>query len=135
MSLFPNSRVIEVTRYPPGAPQAGQPMTVAFELDGMRVTALNAGPMFKFTEAVSMWVDCQDQAEVDRLWEALIADGGTPGRCGWLKDRWGLSWQIVPKRLVELMKDRDPGRAGRAAQAMMQMSKIDIAALEAAAVG
>lgn len=108
---------------------------VEFTLAGQRFTGLNGGPLFSFTEAVSFQIACEDQAEVDRLWDALCADGGAPGPCGWLKDRFGLSWQIVPKRLHELIKDADPERARRGMSAMMKMSKIDIAGLDAAADG
>lgn len=106
-------------------------MTVEFELDGQRFTALNGGPHFKFNEAVSLTVDCADQAEVDRYWAAL-SDGGEEGPCGWLKDRWGLSWQINPRRLGELMGDPDPRRAKAAMDAMLQQKKIVIAEIEAA---
>ena len=133
VEIFPGSRITEVARYPEGAPQAGTALTVSFVLDGLEVTALNGGPQYQFTEAFSMQVSVPDQAETDRVWDALIADGGEPGRCGWLKDRWGLSWQVVPTALSELLSDPDPGRAGRAMQAMMSMDKIDVAALHAAA--
>jgi predicted 3-demethylubiquinone-9 3-methyltransferase (glyoxalase superfamily) len=96
---------------------------------------MNAGPEFKFTEAISNMVDCEDQAEVDRYWSALTAEGGEESMCGWLKDRWGLSWQIVPKVMNQLLGDPDPGRAGRAMQAMLSMQKLDIAVLQAAADG
>jgi predicted 3-demethylubiquinone-9 3-methyltransferase (glyoxalase superfamily) len=129
VSLLPDSRILSVD----GMGGEGGTTVVGFELAGVEYLAMNAGPMFPFTEAASIMVLCDDQAEVDRLWEALIADGGAPSQCGWLKDRWGLSWQITPKRLLELQRDPDPGRAGRANAAMMTMGKIDIAALEAAA--
>lgn len=133
-SLFPNSKILSVTRYPPGSmgDMEGKVMTVEFELAGQKITGLNGGPEFKFTEAVSFAVDCEDQAEVDRYWDGLIAGGGSPSQCGWLKDRFGLSWQITPKALTRLMKDPDPAKAQRVMQAMLQMSKIDVAALEAA---
>lgn len=134
VSLLPNSRIVSVERM--GAddadPSAGT-VVVTFELDGIEYQAMNAGPLFPFTEAISISVLCDDQAEVDRLWDALTADGGEPSRCGWLKDRWGLSWQIVPRALIELQRDPDPARARRANDAMLQMGKIDIAALYAAA--
>ena len=134
VSLLPNSRIVRVERM--GAddadPSAGT-VVVTFELDGIEYQAMNAGPLFPFTEAISISVLCDDQAEVDRLWDALTADGGEPSRCGWLKDRWGLSWQIVPRALIELQRDPDPARARRANDAMLQMGKIDIAALYAAA--
>ena len=112
---------------------AGTAMSVSFVLDGVEVQALNGGPAFPFTEAFSFFVSVPDQAEVDRVWDALTADGGEPGRCGWLKDRWGLSWQVVPEALPQLLSDPDPGRASRAMNAMLAMDKIDVAALHAAA--
>ena len=108
---------------------------MAFTLGGRPFLALNGGPQFRFTEAVSFQIACEDQGEVDRLWAALTADGGTEGPCGWLKDRWGLSWQIVPTRLPQLLGDPDPDRARRAMEAMLKMHKLDIAALERAADG
>jgi predicted 3-demethylubiquinone-9 3-methyltransferase (glyoxalase superfamily) len=135
-SLFPNSRITDVSRYGdagPGAP--GSVMTVTFELDGQQFTALNGGPEFKFTEAISLSVDCASQEEVDELWDKLTADGGEESQCGWLKDKYGLSWQIVPRRLPELLTDPDPARASRAMQAMFGMKKIDVKALEDAANG
>jgi len=107
-------------------------MTVNFELADQQFIALNGGPMFKFTEAISLMVNCESQAEVDDLWTKLLANGGEPSQCGWLKDRYWLSWQITPIRLLELIQDPDPATAGRVMQAMMQMGKIDIAALERA---
>ena len=115
--------------------EGGPALTVAFTLDGEDFVGLNGGPVHAFTEAVSFVIDCETQEEVDHYWEALTADGGQPGDCGWLKDRFGLSWQVVPRRLPELLTDPDPTRARRAMQAMMQMHKIDIAVLEAAANG
>lgn len=136
-SLIPNSRVLETRRHPDGAPgvEPGQVMGVSFELDGLPVEALNAGPQFRFTEAFSFHVAVDTQEEVDRLWDGLLADGGSPSQCGWLKDRFGLSWQIVPRALEELLQDRDPARAARAMQAMLTMQKLDVAALRAAADG
>jgi len=135
VSIFPNSKMGAVSRYGEGGPgPAGTAMTVSFELDGLPVTALNGGPMYKFTEAMSFSVDCEDQAEVDRYWSRLT-DGGEEGPCGWLKDRYGFSWQIVPKALPRLLTDPDRGRAGRAMQAMMKMKKLIVADLEAAAAG
>jgi len=132
-SVFPNSRITEVSRYGSAGPRPeGMVMTVAFELDGRSFVALNGGPEFAFTEAVSFQVSCADQAEVDRLWSAL-SEGGEEGPCGWLKDRFGLSWQIVPTVLPELLDDPDPGRSQRAMAAMLTMGKIDIAALHRAA--
>jgi predicted 3-demethylubiquinone-9 3-methyltransferase (glyoxalase superfamily) len=132
-SIFPNSRITEVTRYGSAGPrEAGSVMTVAFELDGQRFVALNGGPDFSFTEAVSFVVDCETQAEVDEYWSKL-SDGGEEGPCGWLKDRFGLSWQIVPARLMELLTDPDQERAQRAMAAMLTMGKIQVDELEQAA--
>lgn len=136
VSLIPDSRIVRVHRAPAETPSgpAGMALTVEFILGDRAYLALNGGPMYHFTEAISLQVSCVDQAEVDRLWDALT-DGGEPGQCGWLKDRWGLSWQIVPARLPQLLGDPDRGRAGRAMQAMLTMRKLDIAALERAADG
>jgi predicted 3-demethylubiquinone-9 3-methyltransferase (glyoxalase superfamily) len=135
VAIFPGSRITDVSRYGVDAPRpAGTVLTVAFELDGQRYLALNGGPEFRFTEAISLVVNCADQDEVDHYWAALV-DGGEPGQCGWLKDRYGLSWQIVPDGMGEVMGDPDPARAGRAMQAMLGMHKLDIAALRAAAAG
>ncbi len=134
-SLFPNSRITEVSHYGPDQPMPeGTVLTVAFVLDGVEFTALNGGPMYTFTEAVSFQIECADQDEVDRYWAALT-DGGEPGPCGWLKDRFGVSWQVVPRALSELLRDPDQQRGQRAFQAMMGMSKIDVATLYAAAGG
>jgi predicted 3-demethylubiquinone-9 3-methyltransferase (glyoxalase superfamily) len=134
VSLFPNSRMGTISRYGEAGPgPAGSAMTVSFELDGLPVTALNGGPTYAFTEALSFSVACEDQAEVDRYWTALTANGGQEGPCAWLKDRWGFSWQIVPKALPELLTDPDRARAYRAMQAMLKMKKIDIATLREAA--
>jgi predicted 3-demethylubiquinone-9 3-methyltransferase (glyoxalase superfamily) len=136
VSLFKNSSIGQISRYGEAGPgPKGQVMVIAFELDGLKFTALNGGPIYKFTEAISLQVDCADQAEIDRLWEQLTADGGEPGRCGWLKDRFGLSWQIVPASMGDLIGGDDPAKASRAVQAMMQMGKLDIAALEMAREG
>lgn len=133
VSILPDSRITDVSRYGDGAPRpAGTVLTVAFELDGQAYLALNGGPEFRFTEAISLVVNCADQDEVDHYWAALV-DGGEPGQCGWLKDRYGLSWQIVPDGMGEVMGDPDPARAGRVMQAMLGMQKLDIAALRAAA--
>lgn len=134
-SVFKNAKRGSVTRYPPGSPDgmAGKVMTAEFDLEGMHVTALNAGPHFKFNEAISLFVDCADQAEVDDYWQKLTANGGEESQCGWLKDKFGLSWQIVPRRLTELMSDPDKAKAGRVTQAMLQMKKIVVADLEKAA--
>jgi predicted 3-demethylubiquinone-9 3-methyltransferase (glyoxalase superfamily) len=134
-SIFKNSRIIEISRYGEAGPKpAGTVLTVVFELDGQRITALNGGPEFTFDEAVSFQVDCVDQAEVDYFWERLT-DGGQESMCGWLKDRFGFSWQIVPRRMMELLGDPDPDRAQRAMAAMLQMRKLDVSELERAAAG
>jgi predicted 3-demethylubiquinone-9 3-methyltransferase (glyoxalase superfamily) len=134
VSLLPDSRIDRVVRSPADTPSgpAGMVLAVEFTLAGNKFSGLNGGPQFPFTEAVSFQIACEDQAEVDRLWGAL-SDGGSPGQCGWLKDRWGLSWQIVPKRLFQLLSDADPNRSRRAMQAMLKMRKLDIAELERAA--
>jgi len=133
-ALIPHSEVISIDRYPDEVPgMGGKVMHAHFRLSGREYYAMDAGPQFPFTEAVSLFVSCGDQAEVDRYWDALTADGGQEQPCAWLKDRWGLSWQIVPDRLVELIRDPDPDRSHRAVQAMFTMTKIDIAAIEAAA--
>jgi predicted 3-demethylubiquinone-9 3-methyltransferase (glyoxalase superfamily) len=137
VSLLPDSHVGTVSRSPADNPStpAGAVLVVEFTLAGQHFTGLNGGPQFKFTEAISFVIDCEDQAEVDRLWEALTANGGSPDRCGWLKDRFGLSWQIVPRQLREFLGDPDRARAGRAMEAMLEMGKIDIAALRRAFEG
>ena len=133
VSVFPNSKVTKVLYYGEAGPRpAGTVLTVDFVLDGQEYTAINGGPDFTFDEAVSFLVDCADQEEVDYYW-AKLCEGGEEGPCGWLKDRYGLSWQVCPTVLVELLDDPDTGRAQRAMQAMLGMKKIDIAALEAAA--
>lgn len=136
VTLLPDSRIDRVFHSPAETPSgpAGMVLTVEFTLAGMPYVGLNGGPQFKFNEAVSFQIHCETQAEVDRLWAAL-KDGGQEIACGWIKDRWGLCWQIVPIRLEELIKDPDPQRARRAMEAMMNMVKIDIAALERAADG
>ena len=135
VSLLPNSRIDRVMRSPADNPStpAGAVLTVEFTLAGQPFEGLNGGPQFPFTEAVSFSIDCDSQAEVDRLWDTLTRDGGSPGPCGWVKDRFGLSWQIVPRTLTELMSSSDREAAGRAMQAMLKMSKIDIAAIKRAA--
>jgi len=134
IDVFGGGRVLSVARYPEGAPgPAGSVMSVEFEITGQRFIGINGGPQFPFTEAVSFQVDCADQAEVDRYWDRLIGDGGEESQCGWLKDRYGLSWQIVPVGMDELFADPDPARAQRAVQAMLGMTKLDVAALRAAA--
>lgn len=133
VSIFKDSRILHVSRYGKNAPMPeGTVMVVIFQLDGEELMALNGGPKFKFTEAISLNVKCETQAEVDELWERLSA-GGSKGQCGWLKDRFGLSWQIVPTALPKLMTECTPEQQQRVMQAMMQMTKIDIAQLQAAA--
>ena len=132
--MFPNSRIVDVQHYGEAGPRpAGSVMTVAFELEGQRFVALNGGPDFTFNEAISFEVECGDQDEVDGYWSALTEGGGQPGPCGWLKDKFGVSWQIVPRRLTELLADSDRAKAQRVMAAMLQMGKIDIAELEQAA--
>lgn len=136
VSLLPDSRIDKVMRSPADNPSTpkGAVLVVDFTLAGQQFIGLNGGPQFRFTEAVSFSVNCDDQAEVDILWDRLTEEG-SPGQCGWLKDRYGVSWQIVPKVLVELLSDPDRERAGRAMQAMMQMTKIDIDGLTRASEG
>ena len=134
VSVIPDSRITDVSHYGPDQPgQEGSVLTVAFELAGRPFTALNGGPAFKFTEAISLQVNAVDQGEVDRYTELLTAGGGEIGPCGWVKDRFGLSWQVVPEALIELIGDPDPLRANGAMQAMLGMTKIDIQALRDAA--
>ncbi len=131
--IFENSRIVSTSSYGEAGPgEAGTVLTVAFELDGQPFTALNGGPAHSFTEAISFQVDCGSQEEVDNYWSRL-SEGGEEGPCGWLKDRFGMSWQIVPRRLPELLNDPDAERAERVMSAMLQMRKLDIAALEEAA--
>ena len=133
-SIFPDSRIEAVNRSPADFPNGrkGDVVTVDYTLSGQRFTGINGGPDFTFDEAVSFLIECEDQAELDRYWAALTADGGEPGPCGWLKDRFGVSWQVVPRRLRELMNADDAGGAERAMQAMLRMGKLDVAELEAA---
>lgn len=133
VSLFPNSRVGTISRYGKGTPMPeGTAMVVTFELDGVPFMALNGGTHFKLSEAVSINVRCENQAEIDRLWTRLTENGGSELRCGWLKDRFGLSWQIVPAQIERWMSDPDPIRSARVMAAFMPMNKLDIAVLEAA---
>lgn len=133
VSIFPNSRIGHVSRYGDAGPgPKGGVMVVQFELDGKPFLALNGGPHFKFTEAVSFTIDCKDQQEVDYYWSKLSADGGQESMCGWLKDKFGLSWQVVPSALGQLMSDPDREKAKRAMEAMLKMKKLDIAALQRA---
>jgi predicted 3-demethylubiquinone-9 3-methyltransferase (glyoxalase superfamily) len=135
VSVFENSRIVNVSRYGEAGPRpAGMVMTVEFELDGQRFVAINGGPEFSFDEAVSFQIKCETQDDVDHYWERL-SEGGSEGPCGWLKDSYGLSWQVVPTALDELVADPDPQRAQRAMQAMLAMGKLDIAALRSAADG
>jgi len=136
VSIFPNSKIIDVARYSEAGPApAGSVMTVAFSLDGQELIALNGGPHYKLSHAISLFVSCETQEEVDALWEELLAGGGAPSQCGWLVDRYGLSWQIIPRVLGELMQDTDPAKAKRVTEAMFKMIKIDIAALKKAYAG
>jgi predicted 3-demethylubiquinone-9 3-methyltransferase (glyoxalase superfamily) len=126
-SVFPDSTVTSETRYGPAGPgPEGELMTATFELAGQEFAALNGGPSFEFSQGISLFVDCADQTEVDELWEKLSADGGEPGRCGWLTDRFGVSWQIVPRALGELLGDEDREKSARVMQAMLQMGKIEV---------
>lgn len=136
VSVFKNSKIREILRCGEAGPgPAGSVMTVSFELEGLEFTALNAGPDFKFTEAISFFVSCETQEEVDYYWNRLLEGGGKESQCGWLKDRFGLSWQICPSVLMRLHADPDRDKADRVMRAMLQMGKLDIAALEAAAAG
>jgi predicted 3-demethylubiquinone-9 3-methyltransferase (glyoxalase superfamily) len=132
VSIFKNSKTGTITRYGEGGPGAkGTVMSVTFQLDGQEFFALNGGPLFKFTEALSFFVNCETQAEVDELWEKLL-EGGQPSRCGWLKDKYGLSWQIIPAVLIKMLRDENPGKAKKVMEAMLQMTKIDISLLQQA---
>ena len=134
-SVFPNSKITSISHYTDAGPrEAGMVLTVEFELDGQPFTGINGGPEFTFDEAISLLIECKDQAEVDYYWDAL-SDGGEEGQCGWLKDRYGLSWQVVPAGMAELFEDPDTERAERAMRAMLGMKKLDVAALQAAADG
>ena len=133
IKLLGNGRIVHTQHWGEGTPYTpGSVMAVSFELHGQPLIAFNGGTHFKLNEAASLFVMCDDQAEVDKLWDGLIADGGAPSQCGWLKDRFGLSWQIVPKVHMQMMSDSDSARVARVMQAMMTMSKFDIAALERA---
>jgi predicted 3-demethylubiquinone-9 3-methyltransferase (glyoxalase superfamily) len=130
-SLFPNSGITDVSHWGEGGLRpAGTVLTVAFEIDGQRFTALNGGPQFEFNEAISFALELETQEEVDDLWDKLLAGGGEEGACGWVKDRFGLWWQVIPSALPRLLQDEDSERAGRVMQAMLQMKKIDVATLE-----
>ena len=131
-SIFKNSKILNVNRLPEGAPGIeGNVITASFELEGQEFMALNGGPQYHFTEAISLYVDCENQQEVDTLWNKL-SEGGETSQCGWLKDKFGLSWQIIPRALGQLMGDPDPVKAGRVMQAMLQMTKLDVAKLQQA---
>jgi len=133
VSVFKNSKILSVARYGEAGPgPKGTVMTAKFQLDGQEFVALNGGPHFKFTEAISFVIDCETQEEVDEYWERL-SEGGAESQCGWLKDKYGLSWQVVPRILVELLQDKDPGKSQRVMKAMLQMKKIDIETLKRAA--
>ena len=135
VSLFEDGRVVNVTRYPENSDKAGQVLTAEWEVRGMRFVGINGGPLFTFSEAVSFSITCEDQAEIDHYWDKLTADGGEEAPCGWCKDRYGLSWQVVPKGMDELFADPDTSRVERAWEAMMKMKKIDVAELRRAADG
>lgn len=136
ISIFKNSRLVSTNHYGEAGPgPAGQLMGATFELDGRQYHALNGGPHFKFTEAISLFVSCENQEEVDSYWDKLTADGGAPGRCGWLKDKFGLSWQIVPTAMTRMLQDKDPEKSKRVMQAIMQMDKLDLHILQIAYEG
>jgi len=136
VSVFGDARIIDAEKYDDAGPgEKGKVMTMSFEIEGQRFMALNGGPVFKFNEAVSFVVNCQSQAEVDYFWDKLTADGGQEGQCAWLKDKYGLSWQIVPDALTHYLSDPDQAKATRVMQAMLKMQKIDIAALDRAYAG
>jgi predicted 3-demethylubiquinone-9 3-methyltransferase (glyoxalase superfamily) len=136
VGIFKNSKMGKIAHYGENGPRLkGSVMTVEFTLDRVEFVALNGGPQFKFTEAISFAVNCETQDEIDYFWEKLSADGGSTGRCGWLKDKFGLSWQVNPVFVSDMLADPDPGKANRVMKAMMEMDKIDIAALEKAAKG
>ena len=131
-AVFPNSKITNTNYYGDGGPMAkGTALTVSFELNGLEFTALNAGPIFKFTEAVSFYIHCKDQQEIDYYWDKLT-EGGQPSQCGWLKDKYGLSWQVVPEQLGKMLSDKDRAKAQRAMNAMMKMTKLDLPALQKA---
>jgi len=134
VSVFRNAKVGKVLRHGDAGPgEKGSVLTCTFEIEGQQFTALNGGPHFKINEAISFVVDCKSQQEVDELWDKLTADGGQPSHCAWLKDKFGVSWQVVPKPLIDMMTDPDAAKAARATQAMFQMKKIDIATVRRAA--
>jgi predicted 3-demethylubiquinone-9 3-methyltransferase (glyoxalase superfamily) len=134
-SVFKDSQIVSVLHYPESSDRAGTVLTVEWELNGQRFVGINGGPQFKFDEAVSFSITCEDQEEVDYYWEKLTEGGGKESQCGWLTDKYGLSWQVTPKGMEELFMDPDPERASRATKAMLGMKKLDVAALQAAADG
>lgn len=131
-SIFDNSRIVDIQRYEGMEPAPPTVTVVTFELAGQQFIALNGGPEFKFNEAVSLYIDCADQQEVDSYWDKLTADGGEEGPCGWLKDKYGLSWQVIPTALTDMLGDPDPEKSKRVMQAMLQMKKIDVRGLKSA---
>lgn len=134
--IFKDGKIVNIARYTDAGPgEPGSVMVVAFELHGQRFTALNGGPHFKFSEAMSFVIDCEDQTEVDYYWAALLEGGGKESQCGWLKDKFGFSWQVVPKRALELLQDSDPAVRTRVSQAIYKMIKLDLAEIERAAKG
>lgn len=136
VSLFADSKIVDVARWGAGSPHPeGSVMSATLDLAGQQYILFNGGPHFKLNESFSMFASCEDQAETDRLWDALTADGGAPIQCGWLKDKFGVTWQIVPKALMRLLGDKDSAKAARVMQSMMEMVKIDVAELERAAAG
>ncbi|MBV8251281.1 MAG: VOC family protein [Chitinophaga sp.] len=136
ISVFKNARIVEMNRYTAAGPgPEGSVMSATFEIEGQTFYALNGGPVFTFNPAISLFVNCTTQAEVDELWSKLLADGGVPNQCGWLTDKYGLSWQIVPVQLGQLLSDKDRVKAARVMEAMLKMTKLDIQALEDAASG
>lgn len=136
VSIFKSAKILDVSRYGDAGPgPKGTVMVGRFQLEGQEFLALNGGPHFKFTEAISLVVDCESQEEVDYFWQKLAADGGSPSQCGWLKDKFGLSWQITPRVLPEMLQDKDPEKANRVMEAMLQMTKIDIGKLKQAYQG
>ena len=140
VSIFPNSKIVRIERYPDAGSEvhgkpAGSVMVAVFSLDGQQFTALNGGPQFKFDEAISFQVPCADQKEVDYFWSKLTADGGEEGPCGWVKDQFGLSWQVTPTRLQEMLSDPDPAKRDRVMTQMLKMKKLDLAPLERAYAG
>lgn len=136
VSLFADARIVDVARWGAGSPYPeGSVMSATLDLAGQQYILFNGGPHYQLNESFSLFVSCEDQAEVDHFWNALVADGGTPIQCGWLKDRFGVTWQIVPKALMRLLGDKDRAKAGRVMQSMMEMVKLDVAELERAAAG